>query len=36
VLLSWWSFPLALACGLALVAALLVGLGRGLPDASPG
>jgi Na+/H+ antiporter NhaC len=36
VLLDWWSFPLALACGLALVTALLVGLGRRLPDASPG
>jgi Na+/H+ antiporter NhaC len=36
VLFAWWSFPLALACGLALVVALLVGVGRRLPDASPG
>ena len=36
VLLGWWSFPLALASGAALVAALLFGLGRRLPDASPG
>ena len=36
VLLAWWSFPLALACGLVLIAALLAGLGRKLPDASPG
>jgi len=36
VLLDWWSFPLALASGAALVAVLLFGLGRGLPDASPG
>jgi Na+/H+ antiporter NhaC len=36
VLLGWWSFPLALACGALLVAALLAGLGRRLPDASPG
>jgi Na+/H+ antiporter NhaC len=36
VLLSWWSFPLALACALLLVMALLFGLGRVLPDASPG
>jgi Na+/H+ antiporter NhaC len=36
VLFAWWSFPLALACGLALTAALLVGLGRGLPDAPSG
>jgi Na+/H+ antiporter NhaC len=36
VLFAWWSFPLALACGLALVAALLAGLGRKIPDASPG
>ncbi len=31
VLLAWWSLPLALACGLALVAALLAGLGRASP-----
>jgi Na+/H+ antiporter NhaC len=36
VLLAWWSFPLALACGAALIAALLLGLGRRLPDAVPG
>jgi Na+/H+ antiporter NhaC len=36
VLLGWWSFPLALACGVVLVAALLAVLGRRLPDASPG
>jgi len=36
VLLGWWSFPLALACGGALVAALLAGLGRRLSDAAPG
>jgi Na+/H+ antiporter NhaC len=36
VLFAWWSFPLALGCGLVLVAALLAGLGRRLPDASPG
>jgi len=36
VLFDWWSLPLALACGAALVAALLFGLCRGLPDASPG
>jgi len=36
VLFDWWSLPLALACGVAIIAALLVGLGRGLPDASPG
>jgi Na+/H+ antiporter NhaC len=36
VLLAWWSFPLALACGLVLVSALLIGLGRKIPDASPG
>ncbi|MCH7644188.1 MAG: hypothetical protein IH974_05070 [Myxococcales bacterium] len=35
VLLAWWSFPLALACGAALIAALLLGLGRRLPDAVP-
>ena len=35
VLLGWWSFPLALGCGALLVAALLAGLGRRLPDASP-
>ena len=36
VLFAWWSFPLALACGLALTAVLLVGLGRGLPDGPSG
>jgi Na+/H+ antiporter NhaC len=36
VLLDWWSFPLALACGAALVGALLFGLGRRLPDAPAG
>ncbi len=36
VLFGWWSFPLALACGAVGVAALLAGLGRRLPDASPG
>jgi Na+/H+ antiporter NhaC len=36
VLLDWWSLPLALACAVAIIAALLVGLGRSLPDASPG
>jgi len=36
VLLSWWSLPLALACALVLIAALLFGFGRVLPDASPG
>ena len=35
VLFAWWNFPLALACGAALVAALLFGLGRRLPDAAP-
>jgi Na+/H+ antiporter NhaC len=36
VLLGWWSFPLALACGVGLVAAVLYGLGRRLPEAAPG
>jgi Na+/H+ antiporter NhaC len=36
VLLDWWSLPLALVCGVALVAVLLFGLGRRLPDASQG
>ncbi|MBW2493479.1 MAG: Na+/H+ antiporter NhaC family protein, partial [Deltaproteobacteria bacterium] len=36
VLIDWWSFPFALACGAALAAALLFGFGRRLPDASPG
>jgi Na+/H+ antiporter NhaC len=35
VLFDWWSLPLALACGVALIAALLFGLGRRLPDAAP-
>jgi Na+/H+ antiporter NhaC len=36
VLLDWWSLPLALACGAALIAVLLFGLGRRLPDAESG
>jgi len=35
VLLGWWSLPLALASGLALIAALFAGLGRTQPEASP-
>jgi Na+/H+ antiporter NhaC len=35
VLFDWWNFPLALACGVAFVAALLFGLGRRIPDAAP-
>jgi hypothetical protein len=35
VLFDWWNFPLALACGVAFIAALLFGLGRRLPDAAP-
>jgi len=36
VWLTWWSLPLALASAAALVAALLFGLGRRVPDAPPG
>jgi Na+/H+ antiporter NhaC len=36
VLLTWWSLPLALASGAGLIAALLFGLGRRLPDAPQG
>jgi Na+/H+ antiporter NhaC len=35
-LVSWWSFPLALGCGAALVAGGLAVFGRGLPDAGSG
>ncbi len=35
VLLDWWSFPLALVSGAALVAALLFGLGRRLSEPVP-
>jgi Na+/H+ antiporter NhaC len=36
VWLAWWSLPLALASAAALVAALLFGLGRRLPEAPQG
>jgi hypothetical protein len=35
-LVSWWSFPLALGCGVALVAGTLAVFGRASPEASSG
>jgi Na+/H+ antiporter NhaC len=36
VLVSWWSFPLALGCGAALIAGGLAVFGRALPEARSG